>query len=74
MLDERGLNGLDTLREMYLVADELRSIADVGMCYAVNEYDRVRYERLLSLSAQLIASIDKRPVDKVMEEYEGSLA
>ena len=48
MLDERGLSSMDTLREMYLIADELRSIADMGLRYAMNDYDRVRYERVLS--------------------------
>ena len=44
--------------EMYLVADELRSIADLGLHYADNDYDRERYRRALSLSARLVAAID----------------
>ena len=64
---------MDALREMYLIADELRSIADMGLHYAEEDYDRGRYERALSLSARLVASIEKRLARDVMEEYEGSL-
>ncbi len=59
--------------EVYLIADELRSIANAGALYAENEYDRERYDRALSLSARLVAAIDERPVDDVMEEYRQSL-
>ena len=59
--------------EMYLIADELRSIADLGLHYAENDYDRERYGRALSLSARLVAAIEKRTEDDVFEEYEGSL-
>ena len=34
--------------EMYMIADELRSIADSGAHYAENDYDRARYARALS--------------------------
>ena len=65
---------MDPTGEMYLIADELRSIADMGLHYAENDYDRERYHRALSLSARLVAAIEKRPADDVMEEYEGSFA
>ena len=64
---------MDATGEMYLIADELRSIADLGLHYAENDYDRERYHRALSLSARLVAAIEKRPADDVMEEYEGNL-
>jgi ADP-ribose pyrophosphatase YjhB (NUDIX family) len=63
----------DPTGEMYLIADELRSIADLGLHYAENEYDRERYSRALSLSARLVAAIENRPADDVAAEYEGSL-
>ena len=59
--------------EVYLIADELRSIANAGAHYADNEYDRERYERALSLSARLVASIEERPAGSVMEEYRQNL-
>ena len=64
---------MDPTGEMYLVADELRSIADLGLHYADNDYDRERYDRVLSLSARLVAGIEKRSADDVMEEYGGGL-
>ena len=60
--------------EIYLIADELRSIANAGAHYAENEYDRERYDRVLLLSARLIAAIEERPADEVMEQYTQNLA
>ena len=68
-----GVREVGPTGEMYLVADELRSIADLGLHYADNDYDRERYRRVLSLSAGLVAAIERRPADEVMEEYGGSL-
>ena len=63
----------DPTGEMYLVADELRSIAELGLHYADNDYDRERYRRARSLSARLVAAIENRDADDVLGEYEGSL-
>ena len=60
--------------EIYMVADELRSIANDGARYADNDYDRQRYGRALSLSARLVAAIERRSPDDVMEEYRQNLA
>ena len=64
---------MDSEGEIYLVADELRSIADLGLHYSENDYDRERYGRALSLSARLVAAMEKRPANDVLEEYKGSL-
>ena len=64
---------MDSEGEIYLIADELRSIADLGLHYAENDYDRERYGRALSLSARLVAAMEKRTADDVLKEYEGSL-
>ena len=60
--------------EIYMVADELRAIANEGARYAENDYDSRRYGRVLSLSARLVAAIEQRPADQVMEEYKQNLA
>ena len=60
--------------EIYMIADELRSIANDGARYADNDYDRQRYGRALSLSARLVAAIEQRSPDEVMEEYNQNLA
>ena len=64
---------MDATQEIYLIADELRSIADIGLHYAENDYDRERYSRTLALSARLVAALEERSADEVMEEYEGNL-
>ena len=56
--------------DMYMIADELRSIANSGAHYAENDYDRARYARALSLSARIVAAIEQRSEDDVMAEYE----
>ena len=60
--------------ELYRTADELRGIATEGARYADNDYDRRRYGRVLSLSARLVAAIEQRSPDEVMEEYKQNLA
>ena len=67
-----GVREVGPTGEMYLVADELRSIAELGLHYADNDYDRERYRRARSLSARLVAAIEDRPADDVMEEYEAA--
>ncbi len=62
-------NVMDAIGEMYLIADELRSIADLGLHFAQNDYDSDRYCRVRSLSARLVAAIEKRPTSEVLEEY-----
>ena len=64
---------IDPTGEIYLVADELRSIAELGLHYSDNDYDRERYSRARSLSARLVAALEQRPADDVLAQYEGSL-
>ena len=52
----------------------MRSIADVGLLHAENDYDRERYERARLLSARLVAAIEQRSADDVMAEYTGDFA
>jgi ADP-ribose pyrophosphatase YjhB (NUDIX family) len=60
--------------DLYLAADELRALANAGLTYAHNDYDRDRYRRVLELSAHLVAVLDQRPAAEVMAEYEGNLS
>ncbi len=64
---------MDATGEMYLIADELRSIADLGLLYAQNSYDNERYRRVRSLSARLVAAMEERSADDVMEDYRDPL-
>ena len=66
-------NGMDTTGEMYLVADELCSIADLGLHFAQDHYDKDRYGRVRSLSARLVAVLEGRSAANVMQEYRESV-
>lgn len=59
--------------EVYALADELRSIASDGLEYAQDEYDRRRYDRVLRCSAQLLAGIERRPAEAILEDFAGDL-
>ncbi len=67
------MSEIDPTGEMYLIADELRSIAELGLHYADNDYDRERYNRARSMSARLVAAIEQRAADDVLAQYEGAL-
>ena len=64
---------MDAKDGIYLSADELRSISEMGLQYAQDEYNRERYGRVLSLSARLVAAVENTSLDDVMVEYEGGL-
>lgn len=58
------------------IADELRAVANLGLHYARREgrqYDQERYERVLRLSAELLALADVRDADKILRLYSGNL-
>ena len=59
--------------ELYLVADELRAIANMGIRFAENSYDRERYERVRAASARIVAALERRSPDEVLERYDDSL-
>ena len=54
---------------IYQALDELRAIAGLGLQYAGNDYDRERYQRVLSIALRLFASLEMRTFDEIMDEY-----
>ena len=60
--------------ELYLIADELRAIANMGIRFAENSYDTERYERVRTASARIVASLERRSPDEVLERYDDNLA
>lgn len=60
--------------DLYLIADELRAVANAGLRYATSDYDRERYERVLALRARTVGALERRPADDVLAEYQGNLA
>jgi len=55
---------------LYQVADELRAIASAGLYYTQDEYDKKRYQQVLAIAFRLIANLEDRPFDKVLQEYQ----
>lgn len=60
---------MNTTGEMYLIADELRSIGDLGLHFAQNDYDKDRYRRVRSLSARLIAALEGCMAETVLKDW-----
>lgn len=58
---------------LFEVADDLRALADAGLLYAQNAYDRDRYERVLKASASLVALADGRDEAEVLSDFQDNL-
>ena len=58
---------------VYQIADELRSIANMGLRYSENPFDKERYERILSASARLVADMEGRAEDDVLKVYHDNM-
>ncbi|MFN2336979.1 MAG: NUDIX hydrolase N-terminal domain-containing protein [Bacteroidales bacterium] len=51
--------------EIVKTARRVQAIAQAGLHYAENEFDRERYEELRDLSVQLAAAATGREIDKI---------
>ncbi len=60
--------------ELYQIADELRGIANAGLRWSENGYDRERYEHILKASARLVAAIEDVSEEDIYQQYQGNLA
>jgi ADP-ribose pyrophosphatase YjhB (NUDIX family) len=54
---------------LYQIADELRGVANLGLDFTRDEYDRERYQKVLLASARIVALIEERSPDEVLDEY-----
>jgi ADP-ribose pyrophosphatase YjhB (NUDIX family) len=63
----------DTYGDLYLIADELRTIANYGLMHQKNEYDRERLYQVLSTSARMIGILEKASPDDVIAAYQGNM-
>ena len=55
-----------TQDDVYQAADELRGIARLGLKYAVNEYDRERYQHALKIAIGLISKLHEAPIAQML--------
>ena len=53
---------VDSRQQIYMIVDELRSIANSGRYYATNLYEHERAEQTLKLAARLAALVDDEPL------------
>jgi ADP-ribose pyrophosphatase YjhB (NUDIX family) len=57
--------------EILRTARRIQALAQAGLHYAENEFDRQRYEELRDLSVKLAASVTDKPVNKISELFTG---
>jgi 8-oxo-dGTP pyrophosphatase MutT (NUDIX family) len=55
---------------LYEIADELRAIANYGLMYVQNDYDRDRYERVQKLSAKLLGMLESKPETEILQFFQ----
>jgi ADP-ribose pyrophosphatase YjhB (NUDIX family) len=55
------------------IADELRALAQNGLHYSTNDYDRERFHRTMELAAELLALVDPRDTVEIIEVFRGDL-
>jgi len=60
--------------QVYQIADELRAVANLGLHYAEDQYNKERYGRVLSASAGLVAALEQRSPDEVLAQFEDNLS
>jgi ADP-ribose pyrophosphatase YjhB (NUDIX family) len=60
--------------DLYLIADELRAVASLGIRYSENGYDKERYELILKASARLVAAIGNHAFEDIFTQYTDNLA
>ncbi|WKN45072.1 NUDIX hydrolase [Tunicatimonas pelagia] len=51
-------------------AQRIQALAQAGLTYCQNDYDRERYEELMQISAQMLADYSEAPFEKVMDLFE----
>ena len=54
---------------LYQIADELRAVANLGLLYTEVDYDRERYQKILTASANILALLEDLSYDEVLELY-----
>ena len=60
--------------EIYQIADELRGIANIGLNFTSDPYDKERYEKILAVSSRMIGAIENRDSNEILKQYQENLA
>ena len=59
-------------RDLLEIADELRSIAQIGLHFSEGPFDLERYERILALALRLGAVADQRSSEELRRLYKAA--
>jgi len=59
----------DAVSGLYSIADELQAVATLGLQYVKDDYDKERYEKILSASRRIVGILDGKPVTNTNDEY-----
>ena len=54
---------------IYQAIDKLRAISTMGLYYAKTEYDKERYQQILSVAFDLLANLEDRPFEAIKREF-----
>ena len=54
---------------LYQAIEKLRAVATTGLYYARTEYDKERYQQILSVALGLFAALEERPFEEVQREF-----
>ncbi len=60
-------------QELYLIANELRAIAAMGLRFTDGGYDRERYEKIMAASARMVGVLDHQPADEIYTQFMDNL-
>ena len=56
-------------KPLTIIADELRALANLGLRFAKNVHEKERYNKLLSLSAQMLSILTNNDTDAILNLY-----
>ena len=60
---------MDTNEKWLQWAVELQSLAQAGLTYGRDVYDKERYERIREISAEIVAHMSEFPLEKVKDLF-----
>ncbi len=58
-----------TSLQLLAYAQRLQALAQTGLAFTTNAYDRERYEELRAISVRLLAELTDEPVDKIIRVF-----
>ena len=54
---------------IYQAIDQLRAISSLGLHYAKTDYDKERYQQILSVAFRLMSYLEERPFEEIEREF-----